>query len=55
MTTVSVEGIATKRSVGLNADTMLGVLLVLPILVTMAALVFYPMVRTVWDSLHRVN
>ncbi|MBB3390673.1 multiple sugar transport system permease protein [Rhizobium sp. BK275] len=55
MTTVTAEGVAAKRSVGLNADTMLGLLLVLPILVTMAALVFYPMGRTVWDSLHRVN
>ena len=55
MTTATVEGIAAKRSVGFNADTMLGLLLVLPILVTMAALVFYPMGRTVWDSLHRVN
>lgn len=55
MTTATAEGVAAKRSVGLNADTMLGLLLVLPILVTMAALVFYPMGRTVWDSLHRVN
>ncbi|MBW9052842.1 carbohydrate ABC transporter permease [Rhizobium mesosinicum] len=55
MTTVTAEGIAAKRSVGFNADTMLGLLLVLPILATMAALVFYPMCRTVWDSLHRVN
>jgi multiple sugar transport system permease protein len=55
MTVATAEGVATKRSVGLNADTMLGLLLVLPILVTMAALVFYPMGRTVLDSLHRVN
>lgn len=55
MTTVTAEGVAAKRSVGFNADTTLGLLLVLPILVTMAALVFYPMGRTVWDSLHRVN
>jgi multiple sugar transport system permease protein len=38
-----------------NADTTLGLLLVSPILITMAALVFYPMARTLWDSLHRVN
>lgn len=55
MTAATAEGVAARRGVGFNADTMLGLLLVLPILVTMAALVFYPMGRTVWDSLHRVN
>ena len=34
---------------------MLGILLVAPIVITMVALVFYPLVQTVWDSLHRVN
>jgi multiple sugar transport system permease protein len=44
-----------KRGAAGNGDAMLGVLLVAPIFVTMAALVFYPLVQTVWDSLHRVN
>ena len=47
--------VRSKRSVGVSADTMLGLLLVSPILITMAGLVFYPIGRTVWDSLHRVN
>lgn len=44
-----------KKGIGFNADASLGILLVSPILITMAALVFYPMGRTLWDSLHRVN
>lgn len=55
MTVIATGRLAGKRGVGFKADTTLGVLLVLPILVTMAALVFYPMARTFWDSLHRVN
>ncbi|MGV0875861.1 sugar ABC transporter permease [Martelella sp. FLE1502] len=45
----------SKRGIGFNADTMLGLLLAAPILITMASLVFYPMLVTSWDSLHRVN
>ncbi|KRB55032.1 ABC transporter permease [Rhizobium sp. Root708] len=55
MTVAASEGALNKRGVGLNADISLGILLVLPIVVTMAALVFYPMGRTLWDSFHRVN
>ncbi|MFD9900327.1 carbohydrate ABC transporter permease [Mesorhizobium sp. NPDC059025] len=44
-----------KHGVGGSGDAMLGLLLVAPILITMATLVFLPMGRTVWDSLHRVN
>jgi multiple sugar transport system permease protein len=55
MTAVVSVGVRSKRGVGVNADAGLGVLLVTPILVTMAALVFYPVARTFWDSLHRVN
>ena len=44
-----------KRGIGFNVDTMLGLLLAAPILITMASLVFYPMLVTSWDSLHRVN
>jgi multiple sugar transport system permease protein len=55
MTAVVSVGVRSKRGVGVNADAGLGVLLVTPILITMAALVFYPVARTFWDSLHRVN
>lgn len=55
MTAVVTGRPAGKRGVGFHADTTLGVLLVAPILITMAGLVFYPMARTLWDSLHRVN
>src|SRR5260221_12595825 len=41
--------------VGANADASMGFLLTLPIVVTMVALVFYPLLITRWDSLHRVK
>lgn len=53
--TASLDVRGKKRGAGGNGDAMLGLLLVSPILITMSALVFYPMGRTVWDSLHRVN
>ncbi len=55
MTLAISAGGRTKRGAGVKADTTLGILLVSPILITMAALVFYPIGRTVWDSLHRIN
>ncbi|WP_420963469.1 carbohydrate ABC transporter permease [Brucella sp. IR073] len=51
MTTTAYAGGRSKR----GGDAMLGLLLVAPILLTMATLVFYPMGKTFWDSLHRVN
>ena len=44
-----------KRGAGSNADALLGMLLVAPIVLVMAALVFFPLADTFWDSLHRVN
>jgi multiple sugar transport system permease protein len=44
-----------KRRAAGNSDAILGLLLVAPIALTMVALVFFPLVETVWDSLHRVN
>jgi multiple sugar transport system permease protein len=38
-----------------KGDAALGLIMVAPIVVTMVALVFFPLVQTVWDSLHRVN
>jgi len=43
------------RRVARNGDAVLGLLMVTPIIVTMVALVFFPLFQTVWDSLHRVN
>lgn len=55
MTAATAGRSTRKQGIGFNADASLGILLVSPILITMAALVFYPMGRTLWDSLHRVN
>src|SRR5215510_12220510 len=55
MTTIAVASGETRRRVAFSSDATLGLILVAPIFVTMVALVFYPLGRTVWDSLHRVN
>jgi multiple sugar transport system permease protein len=55
MTAVAAAGIEGKRSAAISGDATLGLLLVAPIVITMAALVFYPLAQTFWDSLHRVN
>jgi multiple sugar transport system permease protein len=55
MTTIAVASGEGRRRVAINSDAALGLTLVAPIVVTMTALVFYPLARTVWDSLHRVN
>ncbi|MBD8555001.1 sugar ABC transporter permease [Rhizobium sp. CFBP 8762] len=55
MTVSAPDAAAIRGSRGFGPDAVLGALLVSPIVLTMAALVFYPMSRTVWDSLHRVN
>ena len=49
------SSLSGKLGVGRPADAFLGMLLVLPILLTMGSLVFYPLVSTAWDSLHRVD
>lgn len=55
MTTIAVAGGQGKRRAAGNGDAALGLLLVAPIVVTMVALVFFPLAQTVWDSLHRIN
>ena len=55
MTAIAAQGSFEKRRAAGNGDAMLGVLLVTPILLTMVALVFYPLVQTMWDSLHRID
>ena len=44
-----------QDGVGGKSDAVMAFLLVLPILLTMGGLVFYPLTSTAWDSLHRVN
>ena len=44
-----------QGGVGRKSDAVMAFLLVAPILLTMGGLVFYPLVSTAWDSLHRVN
>lgn len=55
MTTVAAMASERKRSIGGNSDAFLGVLLITPIVLVMAALVFFPLIDTMWDSLHRIN
>lgn len=44
-----------RAGVSKPADAWLAFLLILPILLTMVGLVFYPIISTAWDSLHRVD
>lgn len=55
MTAVVVTAVDARRRVAGSGDAALGMLLVTPIILTMFALVFFPLVQTVWDSLHRIN
>ena len=55
MTAVAVAGGEGKRRAAGNGDAALGLIMVAPILVTMVALVFFPLGQTIWDSLHRIN
>ncbi len=48
-------GKSGQHGIGGRSDAVLGYLLVMPILLTMAGLVFYPLLSTSWDSLHRVD
>ena len=55
MTAIAANSVGRKRGAGSNADAVLGMLLVAPIVLTMAGLVFFPLADTMWDSLHRIN
>jgi len=55
VTAVALTATEPKRRAAHNSDAALGVLLVTPVILTMFALVFFPLVQTVWDSLHRIN
>ena len=45
----------SQQGIRTRSDALLGFFLVLPILLTMVGLVFYPLLATTWDSLHRVD
>jgi multiple sugar transport system permease protein len=55
MTAVAVQVSDSRRRVAHNGDAALGVIMVAPILLTMVALVFFPLLQTLWDSFHRIN
>jgi multiple sugar transport system permease protein len=55
VTAVALTATENKHRVARHGDAMLGVLMVTPIIVTMFALVFFPLAQTMWDSLHRIN
>jgi multiple sugar transport system permease protein len=55
MTAVAVPEVQPEQRAAGNGDAVLGYCMIAPLIVTMAALVFFPVVATVWDSLHRVN
>ena len=52
---IAIPAMETKNRAAGNGDAILGLLLVTPIIVTMFALVFFPLLQTIWDSLHRIN
>jgi multiple sugar transport system permease protein len=47
--------LAAALTPGRKRETGLGFLLALPIILVMGSLVFYPLLLTLWDSLHRVD
>jgi len=55
VTAVAATDVKTEHRVAGNGDAVLGYCMIAPLIVTMAALVFFPVVATVWDSLHRIN
>jgi multiple sugar transport system permease protein len=55
VTVVAAAGSEGGRPAAVSGDAALGLILVTPIVVTMVALVFFPLVQTMWDSLHRIN
>jgi multiple sugar transport system permease protein len=47
--------LAATLTPGRRRETGLGILLALPIILVMGSLVFYPLLLTLWDSLHRID
>jgi multiple sugar transport system permease protein len=55
VTALAATKVETQQRAAGNGDAVLGYCMIAPLLVTMAALVFFPVVATIWDSLHRIN
>jgi multiple sugar transport system permease protein len=55
VTALAVSEAKTNHRIAGSGDAVLGYCMIAPLVVTMAALVFFPLAATVWDSLHRVN
>ncbi|HVO04982.1 MAG TPA: sugar ABC transporter permease [Candidatus Cybelea sp.] len=55
MTTLAASGVPNRRRAAFKGDAVLGYFMIAPLLITMVALVFFPLAATMWDSLHRVN
>ncbi|HVT50848.1 MAG TPA: sugar ABC transporter permease [Dongiaceae bacterium] len=55
MTALAATKVETEQRIAGSGDALLGYCMIAPLVVTMAALVFFPLAATVWDSLHRVN
>ena len=55
MTPQSAATETSRAGVSKPTDAALAFILILPILLTMVGLVFYPIMSTAWDSLHRVD
>jgi multiple sugar transport system permease protein len=43
------------RSTQAQADARLGIALVAPAVITIAVIAFYPLIRAIWDSMHKLN
>jgi multiple sugar transport system permease protein len=55
VTAAAATKIETGQRAAGNGDALLGYCMITPLIVTMAALVFFPLAATVWDSLHKIN
>jgi multiple sugar transport system permease protein len=55
VTALAATKVETEQRIAGSGDALLGYCMIAPLVVTMAALVFFPLAATVWDSLHRVN
>jgi multiple sugar transport system permease protein len=55
MTAAGIPHAGTSGRTAQPGDAVLGLLMVAPIIITMATLVIIPLGQTLWDSLHRIN
>jgi multiple sugar transport system permease protein len=44
-----------RRSTQAHADARLGIALVVPAVLTVAVIAFYPLMRAIWDSMHKLS